>query len=183
MKKKLLVPVVALVAVCLAFLTACGGPSAEDLIREDLTTQFEQVKSGDDELMESIESSAGEDFETLGIDASEFASSYLEGFDYSIDDITVDDATAVATVTVKCKSFADIIGDFQTQLYDALDTLDPATATEDDLYKLAGELLMDATNNAEVKETECEFTYERDDEGTWSATEDASTELTNALLG
>ncbi len=182
MRKKLLIPVMALVAVCLVFLSACGGPSVEDLIREDLTTQFEQVKAGDDELLAQVEASAGESFEELGVDSDEFTTSYLEGFDYEINDITVEEDTAVANVTVSCKSMMDIMNDFQTQLTDYVSTLDPSSISQESLYQAAGEILMQCVEDAEVKSTECDFTYERDSEGTWSATAEASSELTNALM-
>lgn len=58
MKKKLLAPIMAVIALCLVALTACGGPSVEDLIREDLTTQFEEIKAGSDELVEDIEANS-----------------------------------------------------------------------------------------------------------------------------
>ena len=40
---------------------------------------------------------------------------------------------------------------------------------------------MDAVKNAEPAETECTFLYEKDDEGSWSATEDTETEILNAM--
>ena len=183
MKKRLLIPIMALAVFCLAVFTACGGPSVEDLIRDDLTTQFDAVKEGDAELIEALEASAGEDMETLGIDSAEFAGAFLDGFDYSIDDIVVDGDTATATVTVSCKSMTEVMTDFQDQFYDMLNNLDPSSVeSEDDLYLMAGDLLMDAMSAAEVHETECEFVYNNDGEGNWSADASASTELMNALM-
>lgn len=42
MKKKLLLaPLMAVLVACVVVLSGCGGPSIEELITEDLTTQFD----------------------------------------------------------------------------------------------------------------------------------------------
>ena len=47
MKKKLLLaPLMAVLVACVVVLSGCGGPSVEELITEDLTTQFDEVKNG-----------------------------------------------------------------------------------------------------------------------------------------
>ena len=104
MKKKFIVPIMALFAACLLVLTGCGGPSAEQLIREDLEAQFAEVKADNEEMIEAIESSAGENFDSLGIEPKEFMNTYLDGFAYTINEITVEDKTANANVTVTAKS-------------------------------------------------------------------------------
>ena len=181
MKKRLFAPIIAFVALCLVALTACGGPSAEDMIREDLTAQFEEVKAGSDDLMDGIEEGAGEDFATLGVDPRAFAESFLEGFDYEIGDITVEDTTATANVSITVKSMGDIMNEFQLQYADYLSNLSELPSQED-LYHKAGEMLIDATATVEPKTTDCTFTYTQDDEGEWSADESAETELINALM-
>ena len=51
MKKKLLLaPLMAVLVACVVVLSGCGGPSVEELITEDLTTQFDEVKNGGDEI-------------------------------------------------------------------------------------------------------------------------------------
>ncbi len=183
-RHKLLVPFMALAAFCLVVLSACGGPSVEDMIREDLTTQFEEIKSGEDDIIDEIAEGAGSDFETLGVDPAEFVRSYIDGFDYTINDITVEDATATANVTVSCKSMNDILTEFQTQFVARLGEYDASTVpSEEGLYAMAGEIMMEATNNAEVKSTDCSFTYSKDDEGTWSADDDSvESELLKAMM-
>lgn len=183
MKKKLLAPIMAVIALCLVALTACGGPSVEDLIREDLTTQFEEIKAGSDELVEDIEANAGAEFDQLGVDPAAFTDSYLDGFDYEIGDITVEDGTATANVTVTCKSMGDILTNFQTQFTEELNSIDLTTLeSEDDLYKMAGQVMIDVTAAAEAREVECDFTYSQDDEGTWSADASAEDEMMNAMM-
>ncbi len=183
MKKKLLAPILAVVALCLVALTACGGPSVEDLIREDLTTQFDEIKAGSEELVDDIESNAGAEFDQLGVDPAAFTDSYLDGFDYEIGDITVEDGTATAHVTVTCKSMGDILTNFQTKFTEELNSVDLTTLeSEDDLYKMAGQTMIDVTAEAEPRDVECDFTYTRDDEGTWSADASAEDEMMNAMM-
>ena len=51
MKKKLLLaPLMAVLVACVVVLSGCGGPSIEELITEDLTTQFDEVKNGGDDF-------------------------------------------------------------------------------------------------------------------------------------
>lgn len=107
MKKLSAVVAVFAFALSLVGLTGCqSGPSVEELIREDITTEFDSVTAEDSDFIEGIVESAGDDFETLGIDPQEFASAFLDGFSYKVDGIDVDEenGTAVAKVTMTCKS-------------------------------------------------------------------------------
>jgi len=101
MKKKLLLaPLMAVLVACVVVLSGCGGPSIEELITEDLTTQFDEVKNGGDDFLSGLEEASGDEFEQLGIDPKEYAKTYLEGFDYEIGDVTVDEDKGVATAAV-----------------------------------------------------------------------------------
>lgn len=183
MKKILLVPIMMLAALCLVVLPGCGGPSVEDLIRQDLTEQLDEIKEGGDDFLDEIVEASGEDFQTLGIDAKEFAKAYLDGFDYSIGDISVDDKTATATVDITIKSLQDIMNNFQTQFADQLGSLDlSAQEDEQGLYTMAGEVLMQVVQEAQPRTVTCNLPYSCDDEGVWSEDDAAETELMNALF-
>ena len=170
------------VTLCLGGLASCG-PSAADLIREDITSEFDELKASQDDLLDEIAAASGEDFTALGIDAKAFAASYLEGFDYQIDDIKVEDTTADVQVTVTLKSISDILSSFQTAYVEKLQTLDLATlADEQGLYTLAGQTLMEMVESAKPAENTFTITYEKDEDGVWSTTEDAETAITNAFL-
>lgn len=43
-------------------------------------------------------------------------------------------------------------------------------------------MLMEAVKNAEPAESECVFTYEKDDESTWSATDSAEQQILDAMM-
>ena len=89
----------------------------EELITNDLTSQFDEIKNGGDDFLSGLEEASGDEFEQLGIDPKEYAKSYLEGFDYKIGDVTIDEdkGTATADVTITCKSMNKIVEDFATQ--------------------------------------------------------------------
>ena len=157
MKKKLLLaPLMAVLVACVVVLSGCGGPSVEELITEDLTTQFDEVKNGVDDFLPGLEEASGDEFEQLGIDPKEYAKSYLEGFDYKIGDVTVDEdkGTATTDVTITCMS----------------------------MYKMAGQVMVDVTKAAKTKDTKVTFKYTANDDGEWSADDSATTEMMNAMM-
>ena len=160
MKKKLLLaPLMAALVACVVLLSGCGGPSVEELITNDLT------------------------FEQLGIDPKEYAKSYLEGFDYKIGDVTVDEdkGTATAEVTITCKSMNKIVEDFATQYQEKVTALD-TMPSEDDLYKMAGQVMVDVTKAAKTKDTKVTFKYSANEDNEWSADDSATTEMMNAMM-
>ena len=147
MKKKLLLaPLMAVLVACVVVLSGCGGPSIEELITEDLTTQFDEVKNGGDDFLSGLEEASGDEFEQLGIDPKEYAKTYLEGFDYEIGDVTVDEDKGVATaeVSITCKSMNKIVEDFSTQYQEKVAALD-TVPSDDELYKMAGQVMVDVT--------------------------------------
>ena len=123
-------------AVLLAFgataLAGCGGQSAEDLIRDNLSAEFDQVKNLDEEFLNEVTADASTSgLEEFGIDAVELMKAYFGGFDYVIDDVTVDGDTATATVTLTCKSFDDYMNaitddaDFGAAIIEAVNAIEP----------------------------------------------------------
>lgn len=184
MKKKLLLaPLMAVLVACVVLLSGCGGPSVEELITNDLTSQFDEIKNGGDEFLEGLSDASGDDFEQLGIDPKEYAKSYLEGFDYKIGDVTVDEekGTATAEVTITCKSMNKIVEDFATQYQEKVAALD-TMPSEDDLYKMAGQVMVDVTKSAKPKDSKVTFKYSADDDNVWSADDSAVTEMMSAMM-
>ena len=172
MKKKLLLaPLMAVLVACVVVLSGCGGPSIEELITEDLTTQFDEVKNG------------GDEFEQLGIDPKEYAKTYLEGFDYEIGDVTVDEDKGVATaeVSITCKSMNKIVEDFSTQYQEKVAALD-TVPSDDELYKMAGQVMVDVTKATEPRKATVIFKYTCNDDGEWSADDSVNSEMMDAML-
>lgn len=184
MKRKLLLaPLMAALVACVVLLSGCGGPSVEELITNDLTSQFDEIKNGGDDFLSGLEEASGDEFEQLGIDPKEYAKSYLEGFDYKIGDVTVDEdkGTATAEVTITCKSMNKIVEDFATQYQEKIAALD-TMPSEDDLYKMAGQVMVDVTKAAKTKDTKVTFKYSANEDNEWSADDSATTEMMNAMM-
>ena len=184
MKKKLLLaPLMAALVACVVVLSGCGGPSVEELITEDLTTQFAEVKNGGDDFLAGLEEASGDEFEQLGIDPKEYAKTYLEGFDYEIGDVTVDEDKGVATaeVSITCKSMNKIVEDFSSQYQEKVAALD-TVPSDDELYKMAGQVMVDVTKAAKPKDTKVTFKYSANEDNEWSADDSATTEMMNAMM-
>ena len=184
MKKKLLLaPLMAVLVACVVVLSGCGGPSIEELITEDLTTQFDEVKNGGDDFLSGLEEASGDEFEQLGIDPKEYAKTYLEGFDYEIGDVTVDEDKGVATaeVSITCKSMNKIVEDFSTQYQEKVAALD-TVPSDDELYKMAGQVMVDVTKATEPRKTTVIFKYTCNDDGEWSADDSVNSEMMNAMM-
>lgn len=98
-------------AVLLAFTlcAACGcQPSSEDVIRTTVQQKFDAYKSLDDAVLSEIAAKAEQDgLSELGISGQDYASAVLNGFDYSIDDITVNEQAATVSMTIVSKSKTD----------------------------------------------------------------------------
>ena len=122
-------------------------------------------------------------YEPVRRDPKEYAKSYLEGFDYKIGDVTVDEdkGTATAEVTITCKSMNKIVEDFATQYQEKVAALD-TTPSEDDLYKMAGQVMVDVTKAAKTKDTKVTFKYSANEDNEWSADDSATTEMMNAMM-
>ena len=179
---RLIAPFVFALALALGALTGCG-PSAADLIRTDITEQLDEIAAHEDGFIEELADASGESFQALGIDPATFAEAYLDGFSYEIGDITVEDTTAEAQVTLTVKSLSSIISSFQTRFSEEIAQLDAASAADEQgLYTLAGQLIMEAVEGAEPAESSFSVTYTKDEDGEWSTTDDAETAMMNALL-
>lgn len=160
-------------------LGACSGPSPEEAIREDLTANLDRVKELDDATVEELVGSMGTlGLETYGIEASDVVRSLLDGFDYTIDDITVDDegTSAVASVSVTCKSASDFTERINQAATDLATELmnDPSglelLSDEGALNARIGEVVMETLDEVELQQTSIEIDYSKTDDG-WTASD------------
>lgn len=173
----------ALLAFSAVAFVGCGGESDEDVIRGALTEELDAIKALDDatisEMTADMDAST---FAAYGIDASEFMKTYLDGFDYSIDGVTVDGDTAEAVVTLTCKSFSAYEAALEANTQTAVETQDIASMTSDEINALVGQIMMDSL--ADVEPIACDpITIEYTNEGgTWTPTTASEQAITNALL-
>lgn len=177
--RKGVLAVAAMMLLAAAPLAACGD--AETAIRDDLTGRLEAVKQGDESFVSSIEENAGEDLDSLGVDADGFAEAFLDGFDYTVGDVTFGDGMATVEATIESRSLDDIMTGFRDDYYARLETLSLAELSDQNtLMRLAGETMMETVENADVVETDCEFTYTRTPKGRWKC-DDGDETLAQAM--
>ena len=93
-----------------------------------------------------------------------------------------DKGTATAEVTISCKSMAQIQGDFATKYQEKVAALD-GSPSEDELYKLAGQVMLDVTKAAKPKDTKVTFKYSANDDNEWSGDDSNISEMMSALQG
>lgn len=172
-------------ACSLLALAGCGEDS-EEVIRAGVTEELDGLKALDDatldELMTGADASALTEFATYGIDAREFVKAYLDGFDYSIEGIEVDEDCAYVDVTFTCKSFTDIMDALEDSV--TAFVADPSVydLTEDELNAKVGELLMGATTQTQVRTTE-PFTLEyQKTDNVWEPAANMESTITAALF-
>lgn len=140
----------ALAVSCSTVLEGCGSDPTQ-AIRESLTQQFDAYKNMDDAALSEIaELSEREGLEQLGIDNQEFAVAVLDGFDYSIDDITVDGNNATATVTIVSKSYTDFANKVRDIVDEISDDSSLSSLSQEEIANLLGERVMDAFDNVQI---------------------------------
>lgn len=163
-------------------LVGCG-PSDEEVVRQGVTDELNRLKQLDAELVDELAANAGaEDLAAFGIDAKEFVSTYLSGFDYRIDSVTVDGDMATATVTLTCKSFSAYNDALEAAAAEMANDESLADMSEEELNQKLGQTIMDAIAGVPSAETApIDLTFELKD-NVWSPTSDAERALSEALF-
>lgn len=163
----------------------CSSPQTdEEQIEASLSAELDSIKNLDDsfvdDLRESIDMSQ---LSIYGIDGVEFMESYLDGFDYTIDSITVDGDTAMAQITLMCKSYTE----YQEALSNAVSeiTANPdmiASWSESDINQHIGEIVISSLDNVSLKPTEpITIAYTKLDDS-WQAASATSGDIAQALI-
>ena len=124
-----------------------------------------------------------ESFAPYGIDGEEYLRTYLDGFDYTVGEVTVDGDTAQADVTLKCKSYQEIEDGIENAVVEIMETPEEILElTEEEINLKIGEVIMGAIGEIEPKETEpITLTYEQKD-GTWSEAKETEDLVADALM-
>lgn len=174
----------ALMVICAGALVGCGQ-NAEDVIRSGVTKELDSLKNFDEAAISKIIEDAHLDsqFSQLGIDSMEFMRAYLDGFDYSIDSITINDKEAQVEVTLKGKSMSD----FQEALGAAVEELSNDESVRglsmSEIQKKMGEAVMDVLNNLQAKELGSVTLEYRLEGNTWAPSASSMGDVTELLLG
>lgn len=168
-------------------LTGCSETNPEDAIRQDITANFDQIKNLDDAAIEELADEMGETgLEDYGIDTTELITSMLDGFDYSIESITVDGDNAEATLSVTSKSMGELMNMDADAMTEALmeDLMSGALdANDDDAVNVwAGEYVMNLVDAIEPSEKTITLAYVNGDDG-WELDESSGDALETIFTG
>ena len=181
-KRRLVLVCTFAIAVALSLsLTACGKSDKEN-IRKALDDQFEGFLAGTDESLNAIVDAFIKEAESSvsGVERDAFYESWIEGFSWSIDDITVEKDTAVASITITHKSLDETraLFDAESDVYKAdLESIvadDPLETrkmpdSEEVLEKL-GVIFMESLDKTSLSQTSFELAY-RKSRNMWIPTE------------
>ena len=172
-------------SLCLAPLSGCSSQQDDsEVIRQSLSSELDSIKNLDDSFMnEFAESINMSQLSMYGIDGVAFMKSYLDGFDYTIDNIQVDGDTATAQITLTCKSYTG----YQQALTEAVTKItenpeELAGLSNEDINKKIGEIVTGSLDGIELKATEpITITYTKVND-TWEPASSTSGDISAALM-
>lgn len=173
----------ALLALGAASLAGCG-PDHEKVVREGVTAELESIKNMDEAFIQQLESDPSLSAMGIqyGIDMEEFFRSYLEGFDYRIDEVKVEGDAATVAVALTCKSYSGFEEAMVAGTEEALADPSLLTKTSDEINQIIGQLIMDAIADAQTVEGDpLTLTYELEG-STWTPTPESEQLLSASLL-
>ncbi len=94
----------ALMVAALGAFTGCSSNAAnEEVIRTSITEELDPYKNHDSSVISQIQTQNAVGLATIGIDGEEYANALLDGFDYTIEDVTVNGNEASATLVMTQK--------------------------------------------------------------------------------
>ncbi len=170
--RKALATLLVAVLVCVAAfpLSACGQKTSEDAqqIKDSLEKSLEELKTNTGEgaqiTKDTLDGYVGDQLDGMGLSDDELLEAYLNGFGYSVGDVSVNGNSALAHVKLKSRSVSGIVGSFIVQ------TMSGATDPK--------ATLLDIVKNAELADSEADVYISQDEDGNWDTTES----LKNALV-
>lgn len=171
-----------LLAGLMVALPSCG-PNDKELIEQAVTTKYDSYKNADDQVLSNIISTLeDETLTTLGIDRQEFATVLVDGFDYHIDNITVNGDHAVVTITFAGKSYQDYYAMIRQAAASFADDPSFAVMSQEEKYDVVGQRLMEDFSNLDVIDETVDLDYELVDNKWQEADEQAGLEEINNIL-
>lgn len=174
---------------CALALGGCGlfGPSPEQIVRDGLASDFDMLLDKESQarqtMVSNLESTGA--LSGLGVDTQGFLNALLEGMEYEIASVEVDDEakTATATVELTCKSLTDVATRAQELLNQRAADAGEAAISPEETLAWMGECLMQAAQEDAPESVELELDCSSDDEGTWSADDSVAAAVAGALFG
>lgn len=164
-------------------LAGCAYQTDEEAISHSIAERLDGYK--DIDSTETANFAARMDIGSLSqydVSTHDFMAAYFDGFDYTVQDVTVDGTSAKATVVLRCKSFSE----YEQALQEATDAMkaDPAIAKmpTDELDQAFGEAIIGSLDGVEMRQTQpIEITFEKID-NVWEPLSNASEDIAQALI-
>ena len=175
----------------LGMMAGCSTPQdQEQLIRTSLAEELDQLKNADEDIMEelvsSIETGVGASnlaqLESMGLSSQSIVESMLEGFDYTINDVTVNGNDAVAEVSVKAKNFSTFMTDLSEVITEL--TVSPtalAGMSQDEILTYVGEKVKEVLANLPLVDSMIDLDFEKEG-NTWEPTAAATSALSSVFF-
>ncbi len=174
-----------LLAVSLCAVTGCQDNS-EELIRQSLTEEIDEIKAMDDAMVSEMASSipGASTLSSVGISSEELVRALLQGFDGTIDSVTVNGDTADAVVTFTSKDFSSITEAMNTLQSEVSENTEQfANMSRQEIMDWIGDRTMQMIDELPVVTHEpVTLTYEREG-NTWQPTAGAESAMMSTLFG
>lgn len=178
------------IAICIALAVSCafgvaltGCSNAEEEVRNQVASELDAVKELDDETVEMLLSSVSSEdlsiLESVGLGGSDFVRAYLDGFDYSIEAVDVEGDTAQVTLTLTCKTYADLQSALEAAVTDDLVT--EIVATGD--MTAVGRAMLDAISAVGPRQSEPAVIECTRVDGQWECSESAAEVVEGLMTG
>ncbi len=182
--------IAALLALFSLSFVACSSDeqSTEEQIRSGISDLFEPYKNVDestiDDLVNSSDGSLTSYLDAYNIDIADYYKEYFSGFDYRIDDITLndDDTEATVTLVLTCKSYSQLNEDLVAETVKLATDSSYLSLSEEEQYAKAGEVIMDTLKACPVAETDPITINLTLNDGTWKATAESQAAIATALM-
>ena len=166
----------------LTALAGCGA-NEEEQVRQQVTADLDAIKNLDDAMVQEVVAAAADEgvdeaYEMFGITTEDVVRAYLDGFDYTIDGVTIDGDTAQVTVTMTMKSEADVTSALETMF----NNLDMAEVIEAGDFEFLGSHMIDTINAVESTPQEPVTVEYVKADGAWAAASNIDSSIAGAVL-
>lgn len=149
--------------------TGCTKTS-EDVLIEAIENDFNAYKNFEDSALNEIAATAEEEgLSDLGISGIDFAKAVLDGFDYTIDYISVESDTAIVDVIVSSKSSTDFESKLSSRVQAFTESDESGTMTNEERNLKIGEITMQAFEDTKIVSEKVSLQFELQDK-TWVST-------------
>lgn len=181
-QKRTAVLLVLLCALCLFVLPSCSAFSPKDKVSEDMSSRLDAIKEGDTGSLSVLaEDLDAEEVEGYGLSQDDLLAAYLDGFDYQIEDVSVDGKTASVSVVFTVKSYSEFISAFSETAFDIPLQDGAEDLSDEELYALFGDAILETLSSTSTGQTESvSFSYTKSD-GEWEP-DDFEQTIADALV-